>query len=850
MRSEQTDVMTPRYPTTVRNRSRCVAPLLALSLALAHAAEARAGAMTKNIEAVRPRIGQRGRHVEVAIRGISLGDPREIVFYRPGIRAVNIQPAVQVPQRSYAHGGRVVEEVRCAFEIARDCPIGEHPFRLLTATELTCIATFHVSPFATIDEEEANNSYSNDTPATARAVAANTTVRGQIDGGDRGDRDLYRIDATAGQRLSIEVESVRIADQHYGDSEFDLALRVLDDRGRVVAANDDNSLHLQDPLVSFKAPRDGPFYVEVRRSIFVPSETLYCLHIGHHARPLAAYPPGGQAGTQQTIVFKGDVLGDVQQPVSLPSGARDYFYFGGDEQMPPAPTPLRLRVSPYANVMEDDSADETRVAQLPAALNGIIDSDHDADRWRLSVKKGDRWHVRVFAAALGSPIDAAIRVLPIGDDGQPGPAEWELDDSPLADHDILGTSFRGGGGLQEAIDPSLIWEPKRDGDYVLEVRDTSGAGGPLGIYRVEVEPPHSAVQTLLASGTFDWTESTRVTGLAIPRGNRWTIDLSLPRGQWNSLAGEFDLIAHGLPEGVRLVTPRVKAGAARWPIQFIADASARPQGSVFTLEARPVDPSVAVETRCQQNVPFLNHPGGSAWRTVRTDRYIVGVTDPAPFSIDIEQPSAALVRGGELAIPVKIRRREGFGEAIEIRCGGMDRSISTPPPMIVPADQNAGELVLGADGGAPLEAMPLYVIGSTVRDDIDDFLGSGHRRVSSEIVRLEIAQPYLELASQPESIRRGERKAYTWNVRHHTPFEGEAHVTLLGLPKGVAVVEPSPVLTKDSQTVSFELTASGEALLGQSNGLTCEVKVPVGGQQIVQRTGRGALRIDPAKDTK
>ncbi|HET6879110.1 MAG TPA: PPC domain-containing protein, partial [Pirellulales bacterium] len=235
--------------------------LLALLFALGQSPDATAGAMTKNIEAVRPRVGQRGTKVEVAIQGISLAEPREIVFYRPGIRAVNIGPAASIPERGYAHGGKIKEEVRCTFEIAPDCPLGEHPFRLLTATELTCIATFHVSPFKVLDEQEANNSYSNDTPQTALPVVADVTVRGQIDGGNRGDRDLYRIEAVAGERWSIEVESVRIADRHYGDSEFDLALRILDEQGRVVAANDDNSLRLQDPLVSFKAPGDGGYFV-------------------------------------------------------------------------------------------------------------------------------------------------------------------------------------------------------------------------------------------------------------------------------------------------------------------------------------------------------------------------------------------------------------------------------------------------------------------------------------------------------------------------------------------------------------------------------------------------------------
>jgi hypothetical protein len=822
--------------------SLCLSPPLSLLLTVS----AVAGAMTKNIEAVRPRIGQCGTTVEVSIQGISLAGPREIVFFRPGIRAVDFQPATPLPRRSFAHGGTIVEEVRCRFEIAPDCPPGEHSFRLLTATELTCIGTFHVSPFPVIDENEPNNGYSNDSRETAIPVEMNTTIRGQLGNGARTDLDVYKVDAKAGQRLSVEVESARIADQHYGDSEFDLALRVFDDGGRTLAANDDNPLHLQDPVLSLRVPRDGSVYVEVRRSIFAPRDTLYCVHIGDFRRPLAAFPPGGPAGSRTPIRLIADPLGDFEEIIAVPDAEGTFLWFGGDGGTVHSPTPLKLRASAFPNVLEDRSAVQSVVTELPAALNGIIDAPTDVDGYRLTAKKGEKLHVRVFAASLGSPIDAAIRIRPVVEDGSLGEPEVEVDDSPLHDHDIFGTSFRGGGGLQEAIDPSVIWEPKQDGEYVLEVRDTSGAGGPTGIYRIEIEPPRTVVQTLLSSATFDWTESTRVTGLAIPRGNRWTIDVTLPAGQWHSLKSDFDLIAHGLPDGVRLVSPRVPAGAGRWPVQFEADPEVKPVGAVFTLEARPVDATQQVETRCQQNVPFINHSGGSAWRTVQTDRYILGVTDAAPFSIQVEQPEVALVRGGELAIPVTITRHNGFDEPIEIRCGDLPRSIATPPPTLIPAGESAGILQLGAESNAPLSTLPLYVIGSTARDDIDSFLGTGHIRVSSRIVSLSVAQPYVELVSQPESIRRGERKSFVWAVRQQTPFEGAAHVTLLGLPKGVSVVEPAPTITTDSDTVTFHLQATDEALLGQASGLICEVTLPVGGQRIVQRTGRGSLRIDPA----
>jgi hypothetical protein len=53
------------------------------------------------------------------------------------------------------------------------------------------------------------------------------------------------------------------------------------------------------------------------------------------------------------------------------------------------------------------------------------------------------------------------------------------------------------------------------------------------------------------------------------------------------------------------------------------------------------------------------------------------------------------------------------------------------------------------------------------------------------------------------------------------------------------------VLTKDSKQVSFLIEATDEALLGSVGGVTCEVAVQAGGQEIRQRTGNGRLRVDP-----
>lgn len=801
------------------------------------------GAMTKAIESVQPRIAQRGTTVEVTISGVSLDDPQEIIFYRPGIRATGLKVSETPPRRRHVmHGGYIAESIVCQFEISPDCPAGEHAFRLRTSDELTCIATFHVTPFPVVDENEQERN-SNDGMDTAVEVTPNVSVRGRLNNGARGDVDMYKMPVKSGQRLAVEVACARIADTHYGDSEFDTAVRVLDESGRELAANDDNSLLIQDPIVSLKVPRDGYVFVEVARSIFVPSDRPYCVHISDTPRPLAAFPPGGQSGQVEKIRLIGDALGDVEKQIHIRDLDGTFDYFGD------SPTPIPLRSSPYPNVMENPTARVTDVEVLPIAINGIIDTGEESDSYRVHVRKGDRWHVRVYSTTLGSPIDPRLRIRPIDEDGEPGKPEVDLDDVTLEERDVYGTNYRSRSGLPDTLDPSVVWEPKQDGDYLIELHDSSGSGGPTGIYRIEIESPRTLFQTVLKSTTFDWTESMRVTGLAVPQGNRWTVNVNMPQGQCDTIQGDFEVIARGLPDGMKLIVPPMPKGKIPgvWPMQLVADADAEPAGAVITLDAIPSDPNEIVESRSVQQVPFINHSGGDAWNTVRVDSYITAVVDPAPFSIELFKPSVPLVRGGELALPVKIHRQPGFEGAIEFGAVWSPPGLAIQPPQTIQPGETEGFLRVSATNGAQLTTWPLVAIASTVRDDIDPYLGVGHTRVSSEFIELTVADRYVELAASPESVRRGERKSFVWNVKHKNTFDGEARVRLLGLPKGVNVIDPMPTLNKQSKEVRFQIEATDEALLGSATGLACEVILEAEGQEIIQRTGNGVLRIDPGQ---
>ena len=817
-----------------------LARLAAVAMAcwLAGAGPAAAQGLLKHIERVSPRIGQQGTTVEVTIQGTWLKDPREVIFSQPGIKAEGLEPLPKLPYLiGIAHGGRIEEQMKCRFVIAPDCPPGEHLFRLRTADQLSTLATFHVTPFPVVNE----TGQANYTVATAVSVVPNVTVcRNHASG----SAHFYKVPAVAGARLSAQIDAVRISDVHYGGGEYDLALRVLDANGRELAANDDNSLHVQDPLVSLKLPADLPgdsVFIEVSPSVPGGIGVAYCLHIGSFSRPLAAYPPGGPAGKPLAVKLLGDPLGDVDHSIAVPQ-TPGTFSFSSD-----GPSPLLLRSSPFDNVLEDAAAAETRVAALPAAVNGMLDKPGDVDAFRLSVKKGDRLRVRVYSAALGSPLDPAIRIRPATADGKPGAIEAEADDADpmLVDREIFGPNFRSRGGLKDVFDPSFIWEPKADGDYLLEVRDTSGFGGPTGVYRVEIETPPDRVYVQLATGgNSDWVESSRYMGLAVPQGNRWTVSVNLPQGQGNSYRGGLQIVAENLPPGVKLVSPPVPPGQSRWPMQLVADASAQPGGAAITLAVRATDPGKTIESGCQQWVPFINHSGGDAWRAVRTDRPIMAVTDRAPIAIDLVPPTIPLVRGGELAIPVKLTRQPGYDEPIEFQVEFVPQGVSLSPSDVIPSGATEAMLRITAEQNAPLGSGPLFIRATTLQQGSGE-LGCGRVMVTSEIITITVADSFVELSSQPESIRRGAKGQFAFDVTHKTPFEGQATAKLLGVPKGVSVIEPLPTVTKDSKKIVFTIEATDDALLGAVSGLGCELMFKAAGQEIRQRAGKGTLRIDP-----
>jgi len=769
------------------------------------------------IDYLLPRGGSVGATVEVEFHGFSLDNPKQVLFYEPGI-------AVASDFKPYTKPG---DGFKVKFQIAGDCPIGEHVLRVRTATGLTDAVTFWVSRFPTIYEFE-DKIGQNDTIEKARPVPPNSTIEGQIIPGPDADIDMYRLDVQQGQHISVEVESARLGTLHHG-GENDLMVRILDAAGKELGRNDDSAMFVQDPMLSLIAPKTGSYFVEIKQQIyFPPRQAWYRAHIGTFSRPTAIYPAGGQAGTTISARILGDPAGERTEQIALPSKPGPFRYFSD------APSPNLLRVSPYPNV--EYPANPT---SLPVALNGILAKPGEQHQYHFHAKKGESWKIHVYSRSLGAPGDPKIWVRAANNERH----ILDADDARLPDLGL--PSARATWYIKDQQDPIAVFKPGADGEYILGIEDGTGGGGPDHVYRIEIEPLRDTIYTHITAP--EGYQMPRLAGLIIPRGGRWTVDVQLAQGLGNNYKGDLELEARGLPKGVTMIAPRVPKGAARVPVQFVAAPDAEEQATLIEILARPVDMAVTLETGSRQGFAFINRGGELPWHFVFVDKYALAITDPAPFTLKLAAPTVPLMQGSELLLKVAVERAAGFTGPIEIQPDWVPPGVSKEGTVTIPANKTEATFRLQAGDKAAPGTYKIAISGSTTTGD--SYSGIGRIRESSEFVELRTAEPYLSIELLRSSVERGKRSEIIGTLKINRPFPGKATLKLQQLPRGVKMLDPAPTISATDKEVAFRIEADSDALAGLYKGITCEVEFKEDGQTVHSHTGSGILRIDIARSS-
>jgi hypothetical protein len=745
----------------------------------------RASAASPDLTVVTPRGAQRGTEADLVFSGNRFTDAKEILFYDSGITVTKLE----APD---------AQHVKVHVQIAKDAKLGEYPLRVRTATGLSELRTFYVTPFPTIEEKEPNNDL-----AHANPIELNRTVMGVI---ENEDVDYFVIEAKKGQRLTAEVHGIRL-----GNAMFDPYVAILNEKRFAIAECDDTALARQDPIASAIIPEDGKYYIQLRDTSYTGGGNFhYLLHVGTFPRPTAVFPPGGRAGQELAVKFLGDVAGEISQTIKLPDQPTESFDAYAEQDGLLSPSPNFLRVSPFADVNEDGQHSDVAHAQvvdqeIPLALNGIISKPNEIDFWKFKAKKGQSLEIHVRARLLRSPLDSVLNVY--NDKGGV----------------IAGNDDSGG------PDSYLRFSPPADGQYVLSVYDQLHHGGADFTYRVEITPtrPHLTLQI----PQFNVNSQER-NWIVVPKGNKFCTVIRAIR---TDFGGELKLSCPDLPEGVTMHCQNMAPNVDVVPVVFEARPDAPIGGKLCDLTADVTDGKTDVKGQYTQTAELVVGPNNAPMYTVDVHKLAVTVAEEAPYTLRIIQPKVPIVQGGEMKLKVVAERSDKFKGSINVRMMFNPPGVGSAPAVDIPPDKTEVEYPISCSDGAPPHKWQICVLGVA---DIN-----GPMWVSSDLADLEVAEPFMQMKLEMAAAEQGKPASVLAKIDQKTKFDGPVTVKLLGLPPNATA--PDAQVTSSDQQIVFNVMTANNTPVGQHGSLFCQAGVMKDGEPIIHNLARGGvLRVD------
>jgi hypothetical protein len=731
-----------------------------------------------------PRGGQRGTVVDVVFNGQRLDDAQEVMIYEPGIEVAEFAVVND-------------KQVKAKLKIAADCVLGTKHIRLRTASGLSDLRTFRVGALPAVAEVEPNSEF-----IKPQVIANNVTVEGII---QNEDVDYFVIEAKKGERISAEVEGIRL-----GDTMFDPYVAILNEARFELATSDDAALIWQDGVASILAPADGKYIVQIRESSYGGNgASHYRCHIGSYPRPLAIVPAGGKPGTKVQVKFLGDVGGELTREFDLPAaGGPNYEIFPQDDKGI-APSGMQFRLTNHDNSIEvepNESIQQATKAGSAVAFNGVLASKTDVDFFGFTATKGQALDIHVYARRIRSELDPLLILY----NAQGG--------AIASNDDANGTP-----------DSYIRFNVPADGEYFLEVRDHLHRGGDAFHYRIELTP----VSATLALGVNEFVQYVEP-HIAIPQGNRFPLLINASR---QNFGGPLVFKGLDLPPGVVVESFGMSADQNVAQVILAAAPDAAIGGKFGQLTGTLEDPNnptpptgqvrlPTVLVRGQNNRPFWTEP---------TESLAMVVTQKVPFTLQIVEPKVPLVQGGQMSLKVVATREGDFKAPIKIELMLNPNGVNSSREISIAEGQTEAVISLNAAGNAQVKDHKIAVRGEAT-------VGSGPIMVCSPFVNLRIAESYLKFTYESAAVELGAETELVVKVEAVKPFDGNATVQLLGLPNKVTTAPAE--FNKDAKELIFKVKAEADANPGNNKSLFCQVIVTENGEPVIHNLGTGAIRVD------
>lgn len=341
---------------------------------------------------------------------------------------------------------------RATFNVTVDgtVPLGVGAMRVYGTNGVSSLELFLIDDMNAVAAQEDKHS---------KAQAQSLTLPVAVDGQSKAlALDFYRFQATAGQRVSVEILAQRIG------SKMDPIVRILDEQGREVSYQDDDPGLGPDCRFEFVAVKAGDYWIEVRDVNYEGgSAYAYRLRVGNFSLATLPYPFAASPGESVSIRLLGPSTADsLTQQIVLSEGSP-----GASITVKP---PGRSEAS-YAMVLTalragvlekepNDTREQAGEVKLPATIDGRFEQANDRDVFKFDGRKGERFHVLAHTRRAGSPCDVWMQLV-------------KPDGSRVAESKV-------DAGEDQSLDHTLA----EDGVYYLEVEEINRTGGPDLAYQL------------------------------------------------------------------------------------------------------------------------------------------------------------------------------------------------------------------------------------------------------------------------------------------------------------------------------------------------------------------------------
>ncbi len=730
--------------------------------------------------------GQRGTEVEISLTGERLTGISGALFLQPSLSLTNITLKDD-------------KQLIAQLVIAPDAPLGEHSLRLHGPGGITELRSFWVGQFPSVLEIEPNATFDQ-----AQKVGLDQTLHGTA---ANEDDDYYVCTLKKGQRLSVEIEAMRL-----GRVMFDSYVAILDPKRFELAACDDSPLLRTDSFASIIAPEDGDYRILVHEAAYEGSaECIYRLHIGTFPRPKAVFPIGAKPGETREFTFIGDPAGPIRQTFTIPNTSNVSHPIFPVHDGLSAPSPHWITISPldYLDESGEHSTVESALAMppLPSAVHGILEGEKPSDWYRFNAKKDEALVLSVHARRLRSPLDAVLSL-----------------------HDSAGNQLATNDD-QGSPDSLINWTCPADGDYTVQIRDQLGRSGLDFTYRIEIAAKSPSLTASLPVVERNMSQKWKT--FPVPRGNRYAAVVNVTR---EGIACDAIFQAATLPSGVTLHSPEISRSIQSFPIVFEASPDAPLGADLYEFSIKTTGDAPELTGKLFDTIHHVEVNNEGSYHSIVLDKIAAAVTHEAPFKIDLEAPPVPLVQNGTIALKMCITRTPEFNEKINVRFLWSPPGVTGPVSVEIPGDQNEATYELNASADATVADWQICVLAEANTPQ-------GPVLVSSSPTALKVMEPFIQITLDLAATEQGKATTMLGKIEQRQAFEGNATIELTGLPHGAT---STPVtFTKDQTEVQFPIAIAADAQVGKHTAIFCRVSVPFNGHSILHQTAlNSTLRID------